>query len=96
MLIMFSCYRLIFLPSVVITLITSGFLYQSSTPLYLVQAFWTKLVTTGLLLLFIKLFRSNHFYFFNNLGQTNGLIYLNLIIPDILISVALFSLVLYI
>ncbi len=94
MLIMFACYRLVALPSIIITLITSGLLGQSGTPFYLVQAIWTKVITTALLLAFVHFFRSNHFFFFNNLGQSRRAIYWNLIIPDVLICAASFSLVL--
>jgi hypothetical protein len=94
--IMLSCFRFIAVPSVVITIIASIFLWQSGTALFLVYAFWLKVITTSLLLLFARFFLSSQFYFFNNLGYSNAAIYKNMITMDLLIAVTAFSIALLI
>jgi hypothetical protein len=93
-LIILSCYRFIAIPSLIITIMISIVLLLSGTSLSLVMAIWTKLITTGLLLLYVKLFRSSQFFFFNNLGESTFSIYLNMVMVDFLIALASFSLLL--
>lgn len=88
------CFRFIALPSLLITLITSWILFQAESPLFLVYAIWTKLVTTALLLLLVILFRSSQFYFFNNLGFSNFSILARVSIIDLTIAVSFFTLAL--
>jgi len=77
-----AIFNFIAFPSLLITAISSFILWQSDDPLFLIQTIWTKLITTTLILLFIYLFKSKHFIFFNNLGMSNRAIYLRMIALD--------------
>jgi hypothetical protein len=90
------CFRFIAAPSTLITLFVSWILFQSGSPLFLVYALWTKLITTGILLLFVILFRSSQFYFFNNLGYTNFSILVRMSLFDLLIATMFFTIALVI
>jgi hypothetical protein len=86
-----ACFRFIALPSIVITGITSLFIWDSGTPLFLIYAFWGKIITTSLMVLFIHIFLSSQFYFFNNLGYSNVAIYKNMVVIDLFIAFISFS-----
>jgi hypothetical protein len=91
---MIACFRYIAVPSVIITFIGSVFLWQSGTALFLIPACWAKLITTGLLLLFVRFFQSSYLYFFYNLGYSSIEVYKNMTIVDLLIAIISFSLAL--
>jgi predicted signal transduction protein with EAL and GGDEF domain len=90
----FACFRFIAYPALLVTLILAGFLFKSADPNFLTVAIWIKLVTTGLLLLFVHLFHSAEFFFFNNLGYSDRAIYARMIMIDFLISASLFYFIL--
>jgi hypothetical protein len=81
-----ACFRFIALPSIIITGIASIFIWDSGTPLFLVYAFWSKIITTSLLVLFVHVFLSSQFYFFNNLGYSSFAIYKNMVAIDLSIA----------
>lgn len=93
--IILACFNFIAVPSLVATMVTAFFLWTSGTTLFLLPVCWTKLITTGLLLLFVRLFRNSRFYFFNNLGCSTYAIYGNMVLVDFLIALASFSWVLF-
>src|SRR5437879_1222014 len=93
--IMLTCFKFIAVPSVVITIATSFFLLSSGTPFFLIPVFWTKIITTGLLLLFVHFFRDSQFYFFNNIGCSTYTIYANMIAVDFIMATISFSLALF-
>jgi hypothetical protein len=86
-----ACFRFIALPSIIITGVASLFVWHSGTPLFLVYASWTKIITTSLLVLFVHVFLSSQFYFFNNLGYSNTAVYKNMMAIDLFISFISFS-----
>src|SRR5579859_7497059 len=85
------CFRFIAVPSVTVTLAISFSLLSSGTPLFLVPAFWIKVITTPLLLLFVRLLHSSQFFFFNNIGCSTSAIYGNMVLVDVLMAIASFS-----
>lgn len=89
----FACFRFIAYPALLVTLILAGSLLKSEDPDFLIVVIWIKLVTTGLLLLFVHLFHSAEFFFFNNLGFSNRAIYARMIMIDFLISSGLFHVI---
>ncbi len=89
-----ACFRFIAYPAFLVTLILSGFLLKSQNPDFLAVVMWIKLATTVFLLLFVHLFHSTEFFFFNNLGYSNRAIYARMIIIDFLISSLLFYFIL--
>src|SRR5688572_26066022 len=91
---MLSCYRFISIPSLFITLVSAAVLFQLGDPLFLVIAIWTKVITTGLLMVFLYFFRSTQFFFYNNLGLSNRSIYAILVIIDFMVAALSFSLAL--
>jgi len=91
---MLSCYRFIAIPSVFITLVSTVILFRLGDPLFLVVAIWTKMITTGLLMVFLYFFRSTQFFFYNNLGLSNQSIYATLVIIDFMVAAVSFSLAL--
>jgi len=91
-----AIFRFIAFPSLLITSISSVILWQSGNPLFLIQAIWTKLITASLILLFIYLFESKHFIFFNNLGISNRAIYLRMIAIDFSFAATAFTIALLI
>jgi hypothetical protein len=88
------CFRFIAVPSTLITLFVSWILFQSESPLFLVYAIWTKLITTALLVLFVILFRSAQFYFFNNMGYRNFSILIRMSLIDLMIATLFFTIAL--
>ncbi len=93
-LIWIACFRFIAYPSLLVTLILAGSLFKSEDSNFLIVVIWIKLVTTGLLLLFVYLFHSAEFFFFNNLGYSNREIYARMVMIDFLISSGLFYFIL--
>ncbi len=90
----FACFRFIAYPALLVTVILAGSLFTSGDPNFLIVVMWIKWVTTGLLLLFVHLFHSAEFFFFNNLGYSSRAIYASMIVIDFLISACLFYLTL--
>lgn len=88
------CFQFIAVPSTLITLFTSYFLFQSESSLFLVYAIWIKIITTSILLLFVILFRASQFYFFNNLGYSNFSILSRMSIMDLLMAALFFTIAL--
>jgi hypothetical protein len=86
-----ACFRFMALPSIIITGITSLFIWDSGTPLFFVYACWGKIITTTLLVLFAHIFLSSQFYFFNNLGYSNSAVYKNMVAIDLFIAFVSFS-----
>lgn len=81
-----TCFRLIAIPSLFITLLCGVFLWMSGTPMFLVSLFWTKVITCLLLLVFVYVFRSSGFHFFHNLGFSLRAIFLTMIAIDWLVA----------
>jgi hypothetical protein len=86
----FACFRFIAHPALLVTLILAGSLFRSEDPDFFIVVMWIKIVTTGLLLLFVHLFHSPEFFFFNNLGYSNLAIYASMVAIDFLISTSLY------
>ena len=81
-----TCYRYIATPSIIITFIISWQLWISHSMGFLVFAIWSKAITAGLLMLYVYIFRSGQFYFFNNLGFSNAYIFSAMALVDLLIA----------
>lgn len=81
-----TIYRLVAIPGFLISVVTAIAFGHSHELSFLIWAMWTKVVTTGLLLLFVKLFRSSRFHYFHNLGYSTHEIYLYLVGVDFLLS----------
>lgn len=92
--IVLTCYRYIAIPALLITVILAYQLWRSHSWYYLIVALWAKIITTGLLLLYIFIFRSKQFYFFNNLGFSNPSVYGAIAFVDSFITVILFGITL--
>ncbi len=92
--IILTCYRYIAIPGLVITLVLSYQLWLSQSWYFLPFAISAKIITTGLLLLFIFIFSSKQFYFFNNLGFSNASIYGAMVLIDLIITVTSFGITL--
>jgi hypothetical protein len=86
-----ACFRFMALPSIIITGIASFFIWDSGTPLFLIYACWGKIITTSLMVLFVHIFLSSQFYFFNNLGYSNVAVYKNMAAIDLFIALTSFS-----
>jgi hypothetical protein len=85
------CYRYIVVPATVITGIASFLLVQSGTSGFLAVVLWLKAITTGLLLVYVHLFRLGELYFFNNLGYSNLTIYLAMGAVEVAITSVCFA-----
>jgi len=85
------CYRYIAIPSVIITPLVAFQLWLSHSLYFLPYAIAEKLFTTSVLLLYIFLFRSDHFYFFHNLGHSRASILTSIIAIDFLIAAIAFG-----
>ena len=80
-------FRLIAVPAIFITLTCAAFLWQSGSVLFLVWLFWTKIITTLLLIGFVYLFRSSAFCFYHNLGLSLRNILIAMILIDWLVAI---------
>jgi hypothetical protein len=89
------CFRYVRVPTTSVTLFTAYLLWLSGNPLFVVNLIWTKVITTGLLLLFVHFFLSGDFYFFNNLGFDKIRIYTSMVVPDFIIATAVYSIVVW-
>jgi len=87
--ILFTIYRLVAIPGIMVSMVTTITFWHSHELSFLIWALWIKLVTTGLLLLFVKLFRSSRFHYFHNLGYSTNEIYLYLASGDFVIFLLL-------
>lgn len=92
--IILTCYRYIAIPGPVITLVLSYQLWLSQSWYFLPFAILAKIITTCLLLLFIFIFRSKQFYFFNNLGLSNPSIYGAMAFIDFFVAATAFGITL--
>lgn len=88
------CFRYVAIPTLLVTLITGVLLWQSGNPLFVVNLAWTKVFTTGLFVLFVYFFKSHEFYFFHNLGFSLPRILLSMVLPDFLLTILLYVIIL--
>jgi len=86
----FLSFRLIAIPAMAITIFCAALLWMNGSALFLVSLFWTKVITTFLLVGFVYLFRSSGFYFFHNLGLSVRSIILAMILIDWTIALLVF------
>jgi len=82
------CYRYVVIPSLFITLILSYLFWDSHTMHFIFYALIGKVMTSGILMLYIFFFRSDQFYFFNNLGFSNSIIYLSMLVIDFAVAIS--------
>lgn len=88
------CYRYIAWPSLVITFFTGALLWQAGNAYFLINLFWTKLITTGLLVAYIWLYRRGDFFFFLNAGLSIRAFFVGMVLPDLLVATLTYTIVL--
>jgi hypothetical protein len=93
--IIITCFKFIAIPSILITLISAVIFWSSESRLFIIPIFWTKIITTALLVTYVYAFRSEQFYFFNNLGCSNLAVYRNMILVDAALALVSFSFVFF-
>lgn len=87
-------YRYIAWPSLVITLFTGALLWQACNAYFLINLFWTKLITTALLIGYVWLYRRNDLFFFLNVGLSARAFFVGMLLPDLLIATTVYAIVL--
>ncbi len=93
--IIITCFKFIAIPSILITLISAVIFWSFESRLFIIPIFWTKIITTALLVTYVYAFRSEQFYFFNNLGCSNLAVYRNMILVDAALALVSFSFVFF-
>lgn len=63
-------YRTVAFPLLLITVICAAQVWTSGSAYFVFRVFWMKVITTLIIGIYIAIFRSEQFIFFNNLGYT--------------------------